>query len=119
MFQWSKAHVFVRTATRLSGGRALVPARTRKLNSPTGSCQEGISLSRLLLFASRRHVGRVSPEQGHLNSMSPPREYVSGPEMGIEVWVPTNVVRPPPPERYVSPRMGFVNVMFPLVGFVS
>ncbi len=43
--------------------------------------------------------------------MSPPRE------MGIEVWVPTNVVRPP--ERYVSPSVGFVNVMSPLVGFVE
>ncbi len=36
--------------------------------------------------------------------------------MGIEVWVPTNVVRPP--ERYV-PSVGFVNVMSPLVGFVE
>ncbi len=38
-------------------------------------------------------------------------------EMGIEVWVPTNVVRPP--ERYVSPSVGFFNVMSPLVGFVE
>ncbi len=59
----------------------------------------------------------MSPEQGHLNSMSPPREYVSAPEMGIEVWVPTNVVRPP--ERHVSPSVGFVNVMSSLVGFVE
>ncbi len=43
--------------------------------------------------------------------MSPPWE------MGIEVWVPPNVVRPP--ERYVSPSVGFVNVMSPLVGFVE
>ncbi len=43
--------------------------------------------------------------------MSPPRE------MGIEVWVSTNVVRPP--ERYVSPSVGFVSVMSPLVGFVE
>ncbi len=28
--EWSKAHVFVRTATRISGVRALVPALTRK-----------------------------------------------------------------------------------------
>ncbi len=43
--------------------------------------------------------------------MSPPRE------MGIEVWFPTNVVRSPEP--YVSPSVGFVNVMSPLVGFVE
>ncbi len=49
--------------------------------------------------------------------MSPPREYVSAPEMGIEVWVPTNVVRTP--ERYVFPSVGFVNVISPLVGFVE
>ncbi len=53
----------------------------------------------------------MSPEQGHLNSMSSPRE------MGIEVWVPTKVVRPP--ERYVSLSVGFVNVMSPLMGFVE
>ncbi len=49
--------------------------------------------------------------------MSPSREYVSAPEMGIEVWVPTNVDRPP--ERYVSPSVRFVNVMSPLAGFVE
>ncbi len=59
----------------------------------------------------------MSPEQGHLNSMSPPCEYVSAPEMGIEVWVPTNVVRPP--ERHVSPSVGFVYVMSPLVDLLS
>ncbi len=37
--------------------------------------------------------------QGHLNSMSPPRE------MGIEVWVPANKVRPT--ERLI-PLVGFL-----------
>ncbi len=30
LVEWSKAHIFERTATRLSGVQALVPARTRK-----------------------------------------------------------------------------------------
>ncbi len=37
--------------------------------------------------------------------------------MWIEVRIPTNVVRPP--ERHVSPSVGFVPVMSPVMGFLE
>ncbi len=76
--RWSKAHVFVRTALPL-GHQGSEPWLQLEFESDWELPKMGFSFQGLR---------GMSPEHGHLNSMSPPRE------MGTEV--PTYVVRPPP-----------------------
>ncbi len=59
--EWSKAHVFVRTATRISGVRALVPARTRKW---LGVSKKGVSFQGFFWLQVCDIM--MSPEQGHI-----------------------------------------------------